>query len=174
MINPNWARWVKASVYQHFASLNRTDPLALKIKTNGVVGMIPIHFEGDARNRDNREGQDTASYLEVKIDGPSIRELTDGEFRLEVMIHQVILAVEDLDDIYLYDRIKGLAMAMHEDFLLYRLGEGADDDGLAFGCLKFRQDSKCPLETHDYGRVDQGTRMYQGTITGCYRADITE
>lgn len=170
MSNPNWPRWVKSSIYQHFNALTRTDTALTKLKTDGVIGKVPMQFEGEELDRTNRTGLDKVSNIELKINGPKERALPNGEYRLDVDIHQVIQAV--INELYDYERIKGLAQAMHGDFLLYKLGDGAEDDGTSFACLQLLQDQ--PLDIRDYGRINQDTRILHGTITGRYRAYVTE
>lgn len=147
-------RWINASVNQHFDSL--------------IGNILPIYVEGDTR--DTRSLTD---YLEIRIDGPRIKEFSRGWFEIYAEINIVITSKIDDKQLYRIHTDIGVVLeAMDRKIPLYRLGNGVDDDQTLIGCFKLISDSRNSLDVIQLGRKLKETPLMTAIVEGHYDMKI--
>ena len=83
--NPNWPRWIKASIAQHFK--------------NAIGTNLFVHLEGE-----DRRTKDKHAYCEVRLDGPKSNELSKGYWEIDITIDVLVDTYKSEDDLYLHER----------------------------------------------------------------------
>ena len=100
-----WSKWIKVSVVKHF------DAMAT---ANGV------HFYIAGTGNDNAEYD---RFIEFRLDGPIITQLSKGYFRLMVGVN--ILYSTDIETNYLDDVVlAGLIQEAFSEICVYKYGDG--------------------------------------------------
>jgi hypothetical protein len=167
MINPNWQRWIKASVIKNF-----TDP-----------DVIPVSADGDDRDAKERDS------AEVRMDGPRFFE--DGRdangntvYRIWLAINVVVNSVMNRDT-YNHERNIGTVQAMFLESIPVKMYGDPDANGLTYGqngytpiqlgCLRLQFDgfNGEVLRTNNLGQIEKTYRFQQATIEGHYRMELT-
>lgn len=154
-VNQNWARWSFASVSKHFDD-NRQG--------------LKLFIEGS--HRDTREEKD---YLEFRMDGPTLREVSKGCWKLRIEINILVTAALDEEDFHRIHRNAGIAQAA---FVLgipvLRYGSGPDDDDSFLGCYKLLQSSSTRdfVELNHFGQIAQDVPLMQATVEGHYEMTL--
>lgn len=113
------------------------------------------------------EGLD--EYLEFRLDGPRIVELSKDYFRIECEINILAHLIKNDTDFHRIHRVCGIVTAAFVDIPLYRYG---DDDSL-FGCMTridnpgYNRDNA--LIVAQFGQIDPTQKIEQATVEGHYR-----
>lgn len=156
-IDPNWARWIRASINDHFVNSDRTDP---------VLGLIPMFFEGQVRSNER-----SGSEMELRLHGPHIHEVSKNYYKVIVEPSVILQTPENESDMYAFDRVIGLAAAMFDRCIaVFKYGpDPGDDDSYVFGLQ--REDS--PETLTPYGKVNASTRIHEGSVSATYVGYIT-
>lgn len=155
-INPNWQRWITASVNKHF---------------NTAKGDYTLYIEGD-----ERVTSDEGVFAELRSDGPFFKRPCKGLVYMDVEINVLIQAVMDPTDLYVGPKIAGYFAAIFTNIIrVYKYGNGNDDDDTLLGCLRQRDDrNHNSLDIGNFGIIRQDTRITQMTIEGHYRLELQE
>lgn len=148
MINPNWQRWIKASVVKNFENPD-----------------IPMTADGDDRNPVEKD------FIEVRMDGP--RFYSDGrdKYRIWLAINVVVQSVMGKDT-YNHERNIGHAQVLFKDNIpVYKYG----DDNELLGCLRLIDNGINGefLRTNNLGQIEKTYRLQQATIEGHYRMELS-
>lgn len=148
----DWARWIFASTSKYFQE---------------IADAYPIHFFIESTERQTNE---ESKWIEFRIDGPQITELSHNYFRLDVEIN--ILWSINLDDTDFHEpyRIAGALAEAMTDICIYKYG---DDESL-LGTLTLRQDANNPVRCNSFGQVRPDTQLIQGTVEGSYSMFLIE
>ena len=155
--NKNWARWIHASIGDHFANHFNAES-------------VPLFIEGQ-----HRDTTDIQHFGELRIDGPRLYEISKDcwLFRVEVNI----LLTSSMDDLnyHVIQQNVGIAQAGFTTINAYRYGNGPDDDDSFLGCLKLLQSSEHRdfLEANQFGQIDIKTHILQATVEGHYKMLLT-
>lgn len=155
--NPNWTRWIFASVTEHFSS------------TVAIPNSIPMLTEGIDERDDKFMSEPDRS--ELRINGPFSRELSPRYWRIWVDINILVTSYfgGDTKDAYTFERNIGL---FHEfadtDIPILRYGTGVDDDGLLLGCLRPRNDKNDSVRVLHFGQINRVDRIKQGQVDARY------
>lgn len=153
--NPHWPRWTFASVSKHFDDRRQG---------------LPLYIEGQHRN--TREETD---YLELRMDGPTLREVSKGCWKLRIEINILVSSAYDEEDYHRIHRNAGIVQAAFENAIdVYRFGTGVDDDQTYVGCYKLLEDRRDALELNHFGRIDIDTPIVQATVEGHYVMTLME
>lgn len=151
--NKNWARWIHASIGDHFT-------------TRFTNESVPLFIEG--QHRDTNEIQ---HFAELRIDGPRLYEVSKDcwLFRVEVNI-LLTSAMDDANYLTIQQNV-GIAQASFTTINAYRYGNGPDDDDSFLGCLRLLQSrtSRDFLEANQFGQIDIKTHILQATVEGHYK-----
>jgi len=147
--NKNWARWTFASVSKHFDDRRQG---------------LPMYIEG--QHRDTREEED---YLELRMDGPTLREVSKGCWKLRIEVNVLISSVFNETDYHRPHQNAGIAQAAFTHTIpVYKYGDGPDDDQSFVGCYTLSQSSTTRdfIELNHFGRIETNTPLVQATVEG--------
>jgi len=152
--NPNWPRWIFASLSKHFADAME-------------VAKIPLFIEGQYRDTDELK-----EFVELRMQGPTYRQISKGCWWLRVEINILIQFTMNDKDYHRPHQMVGIVAAAFKDAIIaYKKGKGPDDDQTVLGCLQLLQDSRSRefLETHQFGQIDKKTNIIQAAVEGHYK-----
>lgn len=154
-LDPNWPRWIKASIYKHFKNL----------------ATLPVFLEAEPNRKTNQD----VSFLEVRMDGPYLHEVVSDSFdvRIEVNIliqtQQSILTAQGFDT-YTPDRIAGdVALMFTKSISIFKLGAGTGDDQTLLDCLTLdTSDRSRGIIIHQFGLLQPALPVVQDSVEGRY------
>ncbi len=149
--NQNWSRWSFASISKHFDD-NR----------QGLKLFIEV------THRDTRKDEE---YLEFRMDGPTLREVSKGCWKLRIEVNILVTATIDENDFHRIHRNAGIAQAAFaQGISVFKYGDGVDDDDSFLGCYKLLQNSSTRdfIELNHFGQIDANVPLMQATVEGHY------
>ena len=151
-INPNWARWVAASVAVYFKTI--ADSLKLKIIIEGI----------DERESEKME----VDHAELRINGPMTRQLSEGYFRLDVDTNILLTDLMGGEGDNPYDLMTwagAFQQAAEKAIPVYRYGPDTTgvDDSSQVGCLTIRG-RKEGSDLFHFGQVSVDDRVRQAAV----------
>ncbi len=150
--NPNWSRWIKASVSRHFKPCN-------------VDNNVAYYVEGFERDTNGK-----TEWIEFRIDGPYLKEQTKGSWVLNVEVNLMIVVNLNPKNIYRIEEIEGEIVSKFFDCLdVYKLGQKESDDNTVLGCLKLIQQGRERVIVTNFGVVKPDIRQMQKSIEGHYK-----
>lgn len=150
--NSNWSRWIKASTARHFKP---TD--------------IPYFVEGFERTTESQ-----SEWVEFRIDGPYVKEMTRGSWKLNVEIN-LLISVPGGKDAYRIERIEGDVTKHFLDCIeVYKLGQDEADDGTLLGCFKMIQTGRDKIIVTNFGKLKPDVNLYQKSIEAHYQMFLND
>lgn len=154
----HWPRWVFASISKHFSD---------QFQAAGV----PLFVEGD--DRDTAQLQD---FAEFRMDGPRIRELSKGYFRLYVPVNILVhSSMNDQSTHRLHTTLGKALEAFSDSITVFKLGaDPVIDDGTSLVCMVQMREKLDELRVNHFGQVDTTSRIQQASVEGHYEGFITE
>ncbi len=159
--NPNWARWVFASIATYF-----------KAVADGEY--IPVLIEGlDERTTTFMEATDRC---EVRITGPFTKELSHNYFRIEVVVNILFTSrYEESKNQYAIIRTIGVFQeAMDGAIAIYKYGkEPGDDEHALLGCLSPGQGRQDAIKVFHFGQVDPVNKVKQSMADARYVMELS-
>mgnify|MGYP000358183439 CR=1 FL=1 len=159
--NPNWARWVFASV-------------ATYLKQVAIDADLPAIVEGlDDRPQDFMEA---TARAEIRINGPDSQEISHGYYQLLVMANVLITCrYDDTKGAYDLDHFLGLYQEAMDQIPLFKLGSGLDDDRLVqLGCLSPGPSRNDRIRVFRFGQIEKTDKVKQALIDVRYFTEISE
>ena len=160
--NPNWARWVFASV-------------ATYLKAVAVEAALPALVEGlDERTSEFMEATDRC---EIRITGPFTREPSCDYFYIEVVVNVLFVSryEEQKNQYAIIQTMGAFQEAMDGAIPVYRYGNEPGDDEQAFiGCLLPVHGRNEAIRLLHFGQVDPTDRLKQSMVDARYRMEISE
>lgn len=156
--NPNWPRWIWASIIKHLASSVFTP------------NSIPFIAEGVDERTDDFMSENNRA--EIRMNGPQTRELSADYWRLWVDINVLVISYMDgqLDNAYTLETNLGLVLeAMDTVIPINRLGDGPNDDGNLLGCLSPRLGDSDSVKIIQFGQVHKVDRIKEGVVDGRFK-----
>lgn len=154
----HWPRWVFASFSKHFAA-----------HFAGQSPPVPLFVEGDDRNTAKIK-----DFAEFRLDGPRIRKLSKGYYRLFVPVNILITSGMDDQTVYRLQTTMGIALSgFAESISVFKLGAGPDDDQSLLVCMNLLNDKINELKESHFGQVDAIVRIQQASVEGHYEGFIT-
>jgi hypothetical protein len=153
--NPNWARWVFASLATYFTSVAQ--------KCN-----IPVLVEGlDERTTEFMEATDR---VEVRITGPFIRDLSVKYYECAVDANALFFSryEEGKNKYDILAAVGAFQQAMDSPIPLYRLGNQDIDDGGIFGVLEPRKNRGESTRVLHLGQADLTNRIKSTLVDARY------
>lgn len=151
--NPNWPRWIFATVSKHFAD-----------------ALTPLFIEG--QHRDTRELKD---FFEMRLDGPTLREVSKGYWILRIEINILVQsAMDDKNYHRIHQSVGNAAAAFDAVINVYKYGNNIQDDQSFVGCLRLLQnrETRDYLEINHFGQIDKKTKLMQATVEGHYQMEL--
>ncbi len=157
--NPNWARWVFASVATYLRGI-------------AEGAHLPVLIEGlDDRTQAFTDAPDKC---EVRITGPFTRELSRGYFQIEVLVNVLFTSLyeEQKNQYAILQKIGTFHEAMDGAIAVYKYGEGPDDDETQLiGCLSPVTGRSDSVRVIHFGQLDPTTRLKQSMVDARYRME---
>ena len=153
----SYPKWLFLSAAKHF--------------TDSISG-ITTFVEG-AQER-NLSGQ--SSWIEIRIDGPDIREVSKETMILESEINLLVATHIDHDAPAQHVINVGKATNAFTDFKVYQYGEESEDDGsfLEVARLEPLAEVKERIKVANMGQIDPSIKLLQTTVEGHYRLIVNE
>ncbi len=152
--NKNWPRWSFASVSKHFDDRRET---------------LPLFIEGQ-----HRDTSALSDYLELRMDGPTLREVSKGCWILRIEVNILLTSTFDEEDYHKIHRNAGIVQAAFTAIPVLKYGDGLDDDQSFVGCYKLKQNSSTRdfLELNHFGRIGIDVPLVQATVEGHYEMTL--
>jgi len=147
-IDPNWARWIRASVDKHFVDLFAASSLATFV---------------EGQHRATRSLKD---FVEVRMDGPDISEVSKNYYVLRVDVSILIHSTMDDTNYHRIDASIGITTAAFSTVKVYRYGTPGDDTLL--GCLTLQDE----LQVLRYGQRSPDKKLQHASVEGHYKMTL--
>lgn len=147
--DPNWPRWIQASVAKHFKDV---------ATTNSYQSLVEEIEERTTAF------QESPQRLEIRLNGPFCKEVSKDYWRFEVDVNILIFSHKDgaLDNAYKGTTMAGkMAEAASNLISVYKYGAGVDDDQSLIGCLNLRRGNDESIKVHHFGEIDPVNRIVQ-------------
>lgn len=153
-LNPNWPRWILASVSYHF---------------DGYRGSIPLYVEGQTKKIPLSD-----SGYELRYDGPNIAEGTLDDWSIEIDINLLVKTLINLDSLEHQRDIGQMMAGFTHTIGVFKFGSGGGDDDSQIGCLQLvKRDGRNTIEINQFGQIGASSiNMQQSTIDALYRLVI--
>jgi len=159
--NPNWARWVFASVATYLTQVAEGQQL-------------PVLIEGlDERTT---EFMNATDRCEVRITGPFARGISRDWYQIEVLVNVLFVSrYEEQKNQYDIIQKTGIFQeAMDGPIAIYKYGNGPDDDEHALvGCLSPIQGRREAIRVLHFGQINPIDRLKQSMVDARYRMEIS-
>jgi hypothetical protein len=158
--NPNWARWVFASVATYLKQV------ALEAELTAIVEGL------DDRTTEFMEAPDRC---EIRITGPFTREASHNYFYVEVVVNVLFVShyEEQKNQYAIIQKMGVFQEAMDGPIAVYQYGnEPGDDEHSLVGCLKPVQGRNDTIRVLHFGQVDPTDRLKQSMVDARYRMEL--
>jgi hypothetical protein len=159
--NPNWARWVFASV-------------ATFLKQVAQSQQLPVLVEGlDDRTTEFMEASDRC---EIRITGPFTKELSHKYFQIEVVVNVLFLSryEEQKNQYAIMQKMGVFHEAMDGAIAVHKYGNQAGDDEHALvGCLSPLQGRSDAIRVMHFGQITPTDRIKQSMVDARYRMETS-
>lgn len=159
-MDKNLARWIYQSIVVHFQST-----------ASGLS--LPYYIDGIDEIDDDVM---RANHVELRITGPTIKEVSNGYFTVDVVINFLFTKLMEARDADVFDLIQWtgeFARVMLDPVPVYKKGTGVDDDGSLIGCLEVKKGSNEAVRVWHFGRLDKDTRVNQSVCDALYGMDYS-
>lgn len=155
MINPNWARWIFASVSKHFDT-----------NKNG----IDLYIEGQHRN-----ATQVKDSLELRVDGPYYTEESHNYWRIYIEVSLLVQSMQDDKDFHRTHRICGQVAAAFTTIPIFKFGDGPSDNAnVQIGCLEvITGGSRERIQTNHFGLLAPDVKLMQSTVEAHYEVHLS-
>ena len=152
-MDANLARWIMSSVAVYFKTV--ADGLSLTYFVEGVDEREPSTMNTE--------------HVEVRVNGPYIREVSRGYWRVHIDINILLMDYMDMSTENAYDLNQWggeFLTAMVEPIPIYRLGTGVNDDDTLVGCLTQRTGLSEPARLIHFGQISKEDRIREAAVDG--------
>jgi hypothetical protein len=160
--NPNWARWVFASVATYLKEV---------AQEAGIAAIV----EGlDERTTAFMEATDRC---EIRITGPFSREVSQNYFHIEVVVNVLFVSrYEEAKNQYaIIQTIGTFQQAMDGPIAVYQYGNGPGDDPQALvGCLSPVHGRGDAVRVLHFGQVELTDRLKQSMVDARYWMEVSQ
>ncbi len=159
--NPNWTRWIFASVASYLKAL---------AKTNN----IPVIIEGMDDETD--EFTEATDRIEIRISGPYTKKL-HGEYLLHVDVNVLLTSRFDGPAKNRYEILINAGLfhsGMDQAIKIYRYGNEVGDDDSYLGCLLPRSGKNDAIRVIHFGKVDPTDKLKQSAVDARYEMYIND
>jgi hypothetical protein len=167
--NPNWARWIFASVAYH-------------LKQVATVNSIPVLIEHlDERSTGTME---PTLRAEIRITGPYTRELSHGFYRIFADVNVLLTSRYEGDQKNAYDILIAAGhfhTAMDGPIPVWNYGGELNDydpdvpeTQLHLGCLTPRDGKNDLVRVLNFGQIDKVSKVRQTAVDARYVMDLQD
>ncbi|GMU26124.1 MAG: hypothetical protein AMXMBFR16_10290 [Candidatus Uhrbacteria bacterium] len=162
MIDPNWARWIFTSVAVNFSNVAANIPITYRVE--GI----------DERNDVDLTGR---SYIELRVNGPFIKELSRGYYHLQVDINILVNDLMDEINENAYGIVQWCGIlqdAMDRAIPVMKYGSGpSDNPSVLVGCLTPRKGRFESNRVIHFGQINKVDRIRQSMVDGRFEMYLT-
>jgi hypothetical protein len=154
-VNPNWARWIFASISYH-------------LKTVATDNNIPAIVEGVDDVTDSFS--EATDHAEIRISGPDTQQLS-GEYRLLVSVNVLLASRFDGKQKNRHALLTNVGLfheAMDQAILIYKYGNTLADDDSYLGCLTLRPGKNDSVRVIHFGQIDPTDKVKQSAVDARY------
>lgn len=157
-MDPNWSRWIKASIAQHFEDA-----------ISAFSTPLQMYLEGTPRDTD-----ESKDFVEVRLNGPIWCGGSQDEWTCDpITVNVFIQSKEDQEDAYRLDKNIGLiSTAFTTTIPILKLGDGPEDDGSLITCLNLKSSGKDTLRVIQFGQVTPSTQLLRAAVEGDYTGNF--
>lgn len=148
--NENWERWCRISIEKYFKT--------------GVEPLTEVYIEGFERDTESLQ-----HFIEIRVDGPYIRENLKDQWRLYFEVNILCSAQQNDEDAFILHRITGRVGSLFENILVRRYGQSEEDDEQEIGCLTLVPRGNEKIQTSYFGKINPATRIEQASVEGHYQ-----
>ncbi len=146
-----WERWAKISIIKHFQAIS---------------GLAAIQFFVEGFERDTEAQQE---YIEIRIDGPNIKEFTKNCWRLFFEVNILIAVQENNENAYRGSELTGRVSSLfNECIMVKKYGTGAGDDQTHLSTLIRVNIGNEKIQVSHFGKIQPNTRLIMATVEGHY------
>jgi len=151
----NIPRWMFASISKHFDARKQNEHLFIE-------------------GQDRLTNEET-DWLELRMDGPSQKEVSKGCFQFDIEINVLLSSVMNEKDYHKIFKLVGVAAAAFTNTIdIFKLGNGVDDDDTFLACARLRFENRESVQISHFGQIDPDKRLVQATVEGHYRMEVYE
>lgn len=153
MMNPNWNRWIFASVSNFFDSLK---------------GSLDMYVEGTDKAGRRQE----KDYIEFRLNGPYSTEISRDEWKLVFDVNILVCSIKDTKDIHRIYRNAGIVTSMFRgEIPIYKMGDGPEDNAaVLLGCAVLETEGRGGgIYVDHYGQIDPVLPVLQATVEAGYK-----
>jgi hypothetical protein len=158
--NPNWARWIFASIAKHLDAV-------------AVANSIPVVVEGVDDETD--AFTEATDRVEIRISGPFTTQMS-SEYRIRMDVNVILTSRFDGQAKNRHAILTNAGLfheAMDQAILIYKFGNGVDDDGSYLGCLVPRSGKNDTVRVLHFGKVDPTDKVKQSAVDARYEMFLT-
>ncbi len=157
-MDKNLPRWIKMSVIDYFVNLIQ------------VQNQLHVFIETTEHVDENGNYvTQLPAWTEARVNGPITTPITISSFKHEVTINFIISTKLDKTNVYDHDKNVGIVYSgFATTIAIFKLGDGAGDDGSAIGCLQLEADRKQAVMVSHFGQLDTDVKLTQSTVEGHY------
>ena len=155
--NHNWPRWIFASAADHFKQA--ADNIGLPMLIEGI----------DEREAEKMRADD---HVEFRINGPAVRELSRGYFRLDVDVNLMLTSMMGGQTQNAYDIVQHAGVfqqAASGPIPVFKFGEGPEDNETLLGCLTLRSGKRDAIRVIHFGQISRVDRIRQSAVDARYQ-----
>jgi hypothetical protein len=157
--DPNWARWVFASVATFLKGVAKTNNLPSIIE--GVEDRTKTFMASPNR-------------VEIRISGPFVREPSYGHFKIVAEANVMVTSTYDKPNRYDFAKITGIfQQALNLPIPVYRYGDQPIDDGSYVGHLIPRNNKADTIRVMNFGQYNTTERVRQSIVDTVYYMDMS-
>jgi len=159
-MDENLARWILASIADHFQSV--------------ASGLSLPYFVDGIDERD--ESTMRASHVELRVTGPFIKEVSNNYFMVDVYINFYLTKQMAIAGADAYDIIRWAGKFQDVMLLpvpIYKFGSGAGDDGSLVGCLVVKKGKNEAVRIYHYGQISKDDRVRQSEVDALFGMELT-
>ena len=148
--NPNWTRWIHASITKHYLDNVATVDFPCKIRQASDVN-VP-------------------SWFELRIDGPEIGQFTANEWYLALEINILISTDKNSANMWQHETNCGVIQGhWGTSFEITKEGDEAGDDNTHVGCLQLQTGRDHSRELSNFGNIERNVPLLQSMSEAHYQ-----
>lgn len=154
--NPNWERWIFASISKHFDD-----------RRQGVE----LFIEGQ-----KQKVPSPPDLFELRVDGPDFTQVSALDWEIHIEVGVLVNATNDQKDYHRIHKLCGIITEAFTDIPVYRYGDGVDDDDSFLGCLLLQQDlgSRKSIQVTPFGKTDVAVPIMQSSVEAKFAMTLTQ
>lgn len=159
--NPNWTRWIFASVATYLKGV--ADDQSLPVLVEGLDERTTIFTHATDR-------------CEVRITGPFTKELSHDYYQIEVIVNVLFQSrFDEIKNRYTIIRKVGVFHeAMDGPIAVYKYGsEPGDDEHELVGCLSPARGRNDSIRVMHFGQVDPTNKLKQSMVDARYIMELS-